>query len=338
MVRSGAVPVVAEALPLEATPLAPGLARPEQPGTGEEEAERYQRFARPGLVSKLATLSLDKTYVRAEGDYLFYNGADRRERRVLDLVGGYGSTIFGHHHPVLIEELGRSLSLQLPVHSQGSIRGQAARLAERLSARVGESTGSAYVVTLCNSGAEAVESAAKHAMLEWNQAALQLKEELDERVLRLLSQARQRPLLPTPATRELAVRLGWQCQPLEALVAATRGHNYRALLRPPMFLAREGAFHGKTLGALSLTHNDTYRLPFSAGAFPVTFLGADPAAWQRRLEAETRMLYALFPVSPKGGGAAEHYELRERPCRRWGQSSSSRYRGKAGCGRSSRRW
>ena len=81
---------------------------------------------------------------------------------MLDLVGGYGSLLFGHHHPVLVREAQRLLAEGRPIHSQGSRHALAGRLARELSTRAGGD----YRVVFGNSGAEAVEAAMKHAMLE----------------------------------------------------------------------------------------------------------------------------------------------------------------------------
>ena len=47
-----------------------------------------------------------------------------------------------------------------------------------------------------------------------------------------------------------------------------------ALERRPVTLALEGAFHGKTTGALRLTHNLAYRGPWSRGG-GATFVPAE---------------------------------------------------------------
>ena len=105
-------------------------------------------------------IGLDAVYERAQGDRLW-----RRRNgeliEVLDLVGGFGANLFGHHHPVLVAELQRLLADRVPVLAQGSVRTAAARLAQALRDRLGD-----YIVIFTNSGAETVEAAIKHATLE----------------------------------------------------------------------------------------------------------------------------------------------------------------------------
>src|SRR5262245_34565811 len=120
----------------------------------------YGHFCRPGLVPLLEALGLDATYVKAEGDYVYYERGGQLVR-VLDLLGGYGANLFGHYHPELIAEARGLLDAKVPIHAQASCRGGAARLAAALCQRLGD-----YVVTFTNSGTETIEAAIKHAHLE----------------------------------------------------------------------------------------------------------------------------------------------------------------------------
>ena len=120
----------------------------------------YGHFCRPAMVPLLEALGLDATYVMAEGDYLYYRRGTALVR-VLDMLGGYGANLFGHHHPELVAEARRLLDARVPINAQASCRGGAARLAEELCDRLGD-----YVVTFTNSGTETIEAAIKHVHLE----------------------------------------------------------------------------------------------------------------------------------------------------------------------------
>jgi acetylornithine/succinyldiaminopimelate/putrescine aminotransferase/predicted amino acid dehydrogenase len=117
---------------------------------------------KPRLNGLLSTLGLDVSYHRGQGSYLYYYDSVREEVEVLDLVGGYGSLLLGHAHPVLVAEAHSVLASGRPMHAQASRREYAMRLAQELCRRAGGN----YSVVFGNSGAEAVEAALKHAMLE----------------------------------------------------------------------------------------------------------------------------------------------------------------------------
>ena len=120
----------------------------------------YEQYARPLVSRMLASVRLDAAFERAEGDYLWMR-RNGQLVKVLDLVGGYGANLFGHHHPDLVAEARRLLDLQVPILAQGSIRSGAASLAEALCRRLGD-----YVVIFTNTGTETTEAAIKHLHLE----------------------------------------------------------------------------------------------------------------------------------------------------------------------------
>jgi acetylornithine/succinyldiaminopimelate/putrescine aminotransferase/predicted amino acid dehydrogenase len=121
----------------------------------------FYQLIKPQLCQLLDLIRIGVVFERAQGDYL-YHRRDGREIGVLDLVGGYGSLLLGHHHPALVAEAQRLLAEGRPIHSQGSRHELSGRLARELSRRAGDD----YRVVFANSGAEAVEAAIKHAMLE----------------------------------------------------------------------------------------------------------------------------------------------------------------------------
>jgi acetylornithine/succinyldiaminopimelate/putrescine aminotransferase/predicted amino acid dehydrogenase len=166
--------------------------------------EAYRNLVRPRLAELLQFLHLDVAFTRASGCHLWPDGGDRP---VLDLVGGYGTLLFGHNHPDLVRAAVDFLHGGRPVHAQGSLR----PLTGGLAARLGRGT---YRVLFANSGAEAVEVALKHALLQ-----------------------RRGPVV-----------------------------------------ALDGAFHGKTLGALQLTANPAFRSGFETGLEVLRVPPNDPAA------------------------------------------------------------
>lgn len=127
---------------------------------GPMEDLGYEQNCRPELARSLRSLGLDAIYERALGDRLWrrLNGG---LVEVLDLVGGFGANLFGHYHPELLAELQRLLARQAPFLAQGSFHQGAAKLAQALRDKVGD-----YVVIFTNSGAEAIEAAIKHSIVE----------------------------------------------------------------------------------------------------------------------------------------------------------------------------
>jgi len=119
------------------------------------------RLLKSRLCDLLDLMRMGVTYERAEADRLFCR-VEGRELEILDLVGGFGSTLLGHNHPALVAEARAVLAGGRPIHAQGSRRGPAGRLALELSRRLG----GGWRVVLANSGSEAVEAAIKHAILE----------------------------------------------------------------------------------------------------------------------------------------------------------------------------
>ena len=73
----------------------------------------------------LDLLRVGVVFERAQGDYL-YHRRDGEEVGVLDLVGGYGSLLFGHHHPVLVAEAQRLLA-EGPADSLAGLAARAGR-------------------------------------------------------------------------------------------------------------------------------------------------------------------------------------------------------------------
>lgn len=239
------------------------------------DAERgdFGRFLKPALQRRLGALGLDVVYRRARGDHLYLEEAGE-EVEVLDLVGGFGATLLGHNHPELVGALRRVLDTERPVLSQGSVRAEAARLARRLSDRVGKSTGRSYLVTLANSGAEAIEAALKHAELE-------RRARIDTRVTRMQRtfaelEARLQTgtaLLPEGFLADAAREAGLPpFQHLDELSIHLQGRLLELKERPPAALALEGGFHGKTAAASQLTHNPAFREPWRHLGPRVVFL------------------------------------------------------------------
>ncbi|MEW5944735.1 MAG: aminotransferase class III-fold pyridoxal phosphate-dependent enzyme, partial [bacterium] len=219
---------------------------------GNGDASMYGEHVKPALAKLLRTLRLDVRYVRAGGDYLYYRDEGGGEAGVLDLAGGMGATMFGHNHPELIEEKRRCIEEGAPFHAQGSIReecGETARMLSELFPGKEE-----RIVIFTNSGTEAVEAALKHAELN----RMRRIEALWKRIYRNHNEVREYCRLHSEVRlpREFAEK-----GPEEFFACILeQGRMLQEL--PPVVIAAERSFHGKTTGSVRITGNLMYREAF----------------------------------------------------------------------------
>ncbi|ETR76659.1 aminotransferase [Afipia sp. P52-10] len=124
----------------------------------ERETERgalHARHLNEQLVRVLKTIGFDVGFKRGQGQYLY----DRKERRYLDLLSGFGVFAIGRNHPVLRDTLKSILDSDLPNLVQMDVSTLAGILAERLLAY----TPYLDKAFFANSGTECVEAAIKFA-------------------------------------------------------------------------------------------------------------------------------------------------------------------------------
>ena len=264
-------------------------------------SDLYRDYCRPELGAYLKALRLDVPYQRASGNYLYYSSGGE-EVAVLDMLGGYGALILGHNHPELVEVAKGLLDRQVPIHAQASVRSASALLAQRLSRHVACSSGDAHVVTFANSGAEAVEAAIKHAELEIRLEVDRTLKEVDRRFARAEKQLGRSARVSSedwPRTLRTAKASPATVTLEEARVDAMR-HNEEVFQTPPTFLALEGSFHGKTVGALQLTANSFYRTPFRRIGLRVRFLKKNDIGDFEQALVEGTLTYFDVTVDPGG--------------------------------------
>lgn len=258
--------------------------------------EWYGRYARPATAERLGALRMDKLYVSATGDRMVF-AENGETRTVIDLLGGFGSTLFGHHHPELVSCLGDCLARRIPIHAQASIRGHVGTLARSLSARLQSLTGSAFVATLTNSGAETIEAALKHADMEYCARFDEENLRIKRSFALLAHDRRRRPNKALPA--QLLSQLEHLCpgktpRNLREVYQLLLGLNKRVRDRTPSFIVIGASFHGKTSGAASLTANPDYHAPYSPLADRVCRVGAgESGALSDLVEQQLDLLYEL---------------------------------------------
>lgn len=262
------------------------------PLSDEAGKRAFGLMMKPRLAEMMSAIRLDIVYHRGEGDYLYYHAANGDEIEVLDLLGGFGASLFGHNHPYLVAAARRVLDEKRPFNAQASVRGRAGLLAERLSDMVGRITGRSYVTTFASSGAEAVEAAMKHAEFEaWDRKQTAIRR-VTESVARIRAGLRAgKVIVPDEVREAAAARLGLaQDASFDAIGAALETTTKRAFERPAPTLAIAGSFHGKTSGALKLTHNVEYRYPWARWGSAVFLAKGDTAELRSRMD-QARVAY-----------------------------------------------
>ena len=262
----------------------------------------YGRFARPEVATALEAVRLDKHYVRAEGDVMTYRDLDGQTVEVLDMLGGYGSTLLGHNHPELVALAQDLLSSNVPFHAQASTRASAGELAWALSERVRATTGRQYVVTFASTGAEAIEAAVKHAELERHERHQELGERDERSWASIVHGPHDVDALPPALVEPLRSALGSAGIPSSLREAHDRFRqaNAETTNAAPLCVAFEDSFHGKTSGALGLTASEHHRGPF-ASLLPRTAWvpRGDLAALEDALRSEVRAYRSLAPVGDR---------------------------------------
>ena len=259
---------------------------------GVTRSERYNTFCRPLTGSKLHAANLDVQYHRGEGSWLYYSPQTptrgQHEIKVADFAGGYGSLLFGHNHPALIAEMQACLQTGNPMLVQGSVRGAAADLCAELDKWAHAETTQHYVTALVNSGTEAVEAALKHAELarQLKVRAWLEKERLN--ITELLAHATSTDIAALTLHSAINVPRGDK----RDVSASLLHHLQTAASTPPVMVAREQAFHGKSTGAVQLTHNPEFRAPFVGLGCDVHFLSGQAEA----VSADLDQLAVQVPV------------------------------------------
>lgn len=252
----------------------------------------YEQYARPLLARQLAAVGLDVSFHRAQGNFVYFRNQMGEEREVSDFLGGYGACLFGHNHPELIKVCREFFERKPPQWAQASIRSSAGVLARDLSRILQEAFGETWISTFASTGAEAVEIALKHARFVWEQQRLKLRSELA-----LLS---SRECLPDERVGEFFGADSRSNTPVSVEVRECIARYWqKTLYSPPVILAVEGAYHGKTRGALEVTQNPFFRDYCFPEVPDVLFLSPEPDALASVLDAVRRPLPCWKP-GPEG--------------------------------------
>lgn len=227
--------------------------------------DTYFRFVKPGLKNQLGLLGLDVVYNRGRSDRLYYRDGSGKAVEILDLVGGFGACLLGHNHPDIISVLLEKTKHAQPNLVQGSVQAESGRLGARLSRRLSSVTGKSYVCIFGNSGADAVDIAMKHSELERIKKIHELKRNLLHEFKAIKNILHNKPCPADPNVLHQTGLFKREIVPdsLEECLCRIERHNLKVFSRSPVYIALKGAFHGKSVGSLSLTYNADYRRPFA---------------------------------------------------------------------------
>ncbi len=136
----------------------------------KEQHDLFAKHINPQLVKVLRTIGFDKTYVKAEGQYLYDNDG----HQYLDFLSGYGVFSMGRNHPKLKKALHEAIDMDTASMVQMDAPLLAGVLAEKLLEKLNQSIDAgastrSYASTkldtvfFTNSGTEANEGAIKFA-------------------------------------------------------------------------------------------------------------------------------------------------------------------------------
>jgi acyl transferase domain-containing protein/acetylornithine/succinyldiaminopimelate/putrescine aminotransferase/predicted amino acid dehydrogenase/acyl carrier protein len=287
LARSGGGAAVDRAGGLEQAPTPPAVAGV-LPAVDPAD---YARYGRPALLARLSAASLDKSFVEARGDRAWFE-EDGQRVEVLDMLGGFGSTLFGHNHPELVATAHAILDHGVVHHAQGSTRTAAGTLGRKLSERLEGLTGRPFVSTFLNTGAEAVEAAIKHAQLEYAARADAHARARHKRDACLLHDLGHDWPLPEALRVQLAEHTGQPApERLGEAIQRLRDAEQAMLEVRPAFIALEKSFHGKTSATSLLTANPGYRSRYTEGIRVLR--GGTTEELARHVTAESRALLWL---------------------------------------------
>ncbi|MFW6415531.1 MAG: aminotransferase class III-fold pyridoxal phosphate-dependent enzyme, partial [Thermodesulfobacteriota bacterium] len=264
----------------------------DNPFSKQDIASRYKDYCRPQLGGLLQAIRMDIPYHRAKGDFLYYN-KNGQEIEVTDFLGGFGASLFGHNHPELASVAKSNHEKELPFNTQLSCRSYSALLAEKLNQLLHRQTGREYITTFANSGAEAVEAAIKHAELQQQKQVEKIHKQSKERELELTEKYKNGKLEISDQFFRLAQeRLNLHPgSDIFKYLWALKNHNFRIFKIAPRFISLKRSFHGKSSGAVKLTHNPDFRLPFERIGLNVLFIDPDNIEELEQAVEKSRITY-----------------------------------------------
>ncbi|MEO0335135.1 MAG: aminotransferase class III-fold pyridoxal phosphate-dependent enzyme, partial [Pseudomonadota bacterium] len=164
--------------------------------------------------------------------------------------------LLGHHHPEIASELRSCLHEQIPFSSQLSSKTYTDLLAQRLSESCKPIfSGKPAIAVFGSTGAEAVEIALKHSAL--------CKQRQIEDIYSSFAEAQGKPFRSQADENEIRSWLSNSdsLEPIDLAGSCLEVFSGK-VESSPYFAYVKGSYHGKTLGALSVTSASSFRADF----------------------------------------------------------------------------
>jgi len=245
--------------------------------------QQYKEFCKPKVAELLESLKLDYDFRSGTGNYLITGDGSK----VLDLVGGFGSTILGHNHPKIKKAAIEALENDIAINAQGTIRTGAGELAQRLSDSTPGDKG--YCVNFSNSGAESIEAAIKHSY----KVHLEKINDEYERITRVLND-----FFYKLESKEGEIEIPGNKSLIEFRDDLDEYNliQFEAFQNNPVMLALKGSYHGKSASSVKITFNKSYREAFEGlSAIQTSFIGIDDVPRMKELVKEQSVTF-YYPL------------------------------------------
>ncbi|BBM85541.1 aminotransferase class III-fold pyridoxal phosphate-dependent enzyme [Candidatus Uabimicrobium amorphum] len=220
----------------------------------QDEQHAYNTHI-PYLGNLLHTLRLNRVYQSAQGNYLYTHN-----EKILDFVGGFSCNLLGYHHEIISKLLQNSPPF---FFDQGNIRHHATLLSQELTKIMAHITGKTYVACWASTGSEAVEIALKHAWFEQQNTWQHIQKKI------------QQLFVPQHIKRKCL-------------------QSYEQIKQPPVLIALKGSFHGRTLGAMQVLHEEKQGVFSNLFATKTIFIDETTDLPQIKKQHEMELLYPKF--------------------------------------------
>lgn len=235
-------------------------------------------------------------WVRGEGMYLW----DADGRRYLDLLGGIAVNALGYSPAPLVQTLQQQLTQLMHVSNFFATPSQieAAEAIKAICAPEAWPTELCQKVQVegrvffCNSGTEANEAAIKLALARYRQRQTDTCPSQTGNAQR---QSSGRKSLDSAASN----RMG-QCNQVAKNQANRELSPQESTCPAPRIIALEHAFHGRSLGALSLTYKAAYRQAYQDFLGPVQFVPPTPQALSEAMGPDVAAIF-IEPIQGEAG-------------------------------------